>query len=223
MPATALSLLDLISPYQLLGTTLGDWQVALGAIYVDHYEATGSAEGNTIRGVAKFAISARPILDLPNAKFTITAVAGGVHPQDDPTRRDPWIDIQDTQIAFEFFAPRIGSPIIAAAAGIPAPAQNVFNVIDALPIDVPVSDYPAAQFTLDMLLTTVVLRPPMLKGATLRADGLLEPDPAHPIVSFSLPRLRMQLSQDVTGCWRSICLVWARRASMMAAIWQPSN
>jgi hypothetical protein len=169
MPATALSLLDLISPYQLLGTTLGDWQVALGAIYVDHYEATGSAEGNTLRGVAKFAVSARPVLDLPNARFTITATAGGIHPQDDPTRRDPWIDIRDTHIDFEFFAPRTGSPLIAGATGIPAATANVFDVIDAMPIDVPVSDYPGAQFTLNMLLTTVVLRPPMLKGAKLRA------------------------------------------------------
>ena len=199
MPATALSLLDLISPYQLLGTTLGDWQVALGAIYVDHYEASGSAEGNTLRGVAKFAVSARPVLDLPNARFTLDATAGGVHPQDDPTRRDPWIDIRDTQIAFEFFAPRIGSPLIAGATGIPATTANVFDVIDAMPLDVPVSDYPGAQFTLNMLLTTVVLRPPMLKGAKLRADGLLEPDPTHPTVSFSLPKLRMQLAQDAAG------------------------
>jgi hypothetical protein len=200
MPALALSLLDLVSPDQLLGTTLGDWQAAPGAIYVDHYEATGAAEGTTIRGVARFAVSARPVLDLPNARLTVTATAGGLHPQDDPTRRDPWIDIQDTQIAFELFVPRTGSPIIAAATGVPATATDVFNVIDTLPIDMPVSDYPGAQFTLDMLLTTVVLRPPMLKGAKLReSDGLLERDPANTVVSFTLPKLRMQLSQDAAG------------------------
>ncbi|MFS2025002.1 hypothetical protein [Massilia sp. CT11-137] len=200
MPAFPLSLLDLVSPYQLLGTTLGDWQAALGAIYVDRYEATGAAEGTTIRGVAKFAVSARPVLDLPNARLTVTATAGGLHPQDDPTRRDPWIDIQDTQIAFELFVPRAGSPIIAAATGVAATTTDVFNVLDTLPIDMPVSDYPGAQFTLDMLLTTVVLRPPMLKGAKLReSDGLLERDPANTVVSFTLPRLRMQLSQDAAG------------------------
>ncbi|KGF83220.1 hypothetical protein IA69_03150 [Massilia sp. JS1662] len=200
MPAFPLSLLDLVSPYQLLGTTLGDWQAALGAIYVDHYEATGAGEGTTIRGMAKFAVSARPVLDLPNARLTVEATAGGLHPQDDPTRRDPWIDIQDTQIAFELFVPRTGSPIIAAATGVPATTTDVFNVIDTLPIDMPVSDYPGAQFTLDMLLTTVVLRPPMLKGAKLReSDGLLERDPANTVVSFTLPKLRMQLSQDAAG------------------------
>jgi hypothetical protein len=59
MPALALSLPDLVSPYQLLGTTLGDWQAAPGAIYVDHYEATGAAEGTTIRGVVRFAVPPR--------------------------------------------------------------------------------------------------------------------------------------------------------------------
>ncbi len=202
MPATALSLLDLISPYQLLGTSLGDLHVALGAIYVDNYEATGSAEGNTIRGMAKFAISARPTIDFSNGRISLSAdaVAGGLHPHDDPTRRDPWFDIQDTQIAFEFFAPRLGSGIIAAATGVPPTTRNVFDVIDALPIDVPVSDYPGAQFTLDMVLTTVKLRPPMLKGARLRAaDGLLERDAANPVVSITLPKLRVQLTQDAAG------------------------
>ncbi|HMF77154.1 MAG TPA: hypothetical protein VK604_15960 [Bryobacteraceae bacterium] len=48
---------------------------------------------------------------------------------------------------------------------------------------------------LDLLLTSVVLRPPFLRGAKREANGQLVPDPQNEQVKFTLPRLKFRLAQ----------------------------
>ena len=81
----------------------------------------------------------------------------------------------------------------------PGPLANVLAAFDPPPLDV-LSDYVSTEFTLDMVLTSLALRPPLLRGARLRPDdGLLEPDEANPDVVFWLPRLKLRLQQNPAG------------------------
>ena len=77
---------------------------------------------------------------------------------------------------------------LAGAAGDAfAPTAAVLAAWDATPSDAPPSDYPNTAFTLDLLLTTAVLRPPFLHGARMDVDGALVPDPDHDRVALTPP------------------------------------
>lgn len=196
---TNLSLLDLVLPYMLSGQGLGPWHAALGAIMVDWHESAMATEGVALRGRARFDLSAQPYIDPARGRIGFRAKTGGTHPHDDPSRRDPWLDLRDAGIDFELHAPRRASPIVAAAAMSPGPLANVLAALDPPPLDV-LSDYVSTEFTLDMVLTSLALRPPLLRGARLRPDdGLLEPDEANPDVAFWLPRLKLRLQQNPAG------------------------
>ena len=58
------------------------------------------------------------------------------------------------------------------------------------------TDFASSAFTLDLTITAAVLRPPFLKPARLRPNGLLEPDPSVPSVALILPRIKVRFSQD---------------------------
>ena len=196
---TNLSLLDLVLPYMLSGQGLGPWHAALGAIMVDWHESAMAAEGIALRGRAQFDLSGQPYIDPARGRIGFRAKTGGAHPHDDPSRRDPWLDLRDAGIDFELHAPRMASSVVAAAAVSSEPLVSVLAALDPPPLDVP-SDYVSTEFTLDMVLTSLALRPPLLRGARLRPDdGLLEPDEAHPDVAFWLPRLKLRLQQDAAG------------------------
>jgi hypothetical protein len=99
--------------------------------------------------------------------------------------------VRDAHINFQLSAPRIASQkistavtAIGAAAGF-APSAAVITAYDSNVADPPPSDYPSTEFVLDMLLTTVVLRPPFLRGAKLDPSGILLADPSHTTVRIT--------------------------------------
>ena len=178
---TNLALIDLISPYVLRSQDIGKWRPILAVMFVDHYETADDDSGVVIEGVARFSADSLPFFDPKNAILGGTKLGDPpptsppptepVHPKDDPTRRDPWIDMQDAHIDFRLVAPRQASQIVAGgltgvtATGAFAPTAAVLTALDTTPTDAPPSDYPSTAFTLDMLLTTVVLRMPFLQSA----------------------------------------------------------
>src|SRR5262245_7503304 len=122
------------------------------------------------------------------------------HPENDASRRDPWIDVRDTKLDFELIVPRVASQKVATAAAAIGQAGlgntgPVLNAYDNIPGDAPLSDYPTTGFTIDLLLTGVVLRPPFLRGAKRDPNGQLVPDPQNEKVKITLPRLKFRLVQ----------------------------
>jgi hypothetical protein len=86
-----LGLWDLVAPYFLLGVSPSEGQAALAALEVDDFESSSDELGAVIRGRARFAAGSDVYVD-PVARAFGT---GGGHPRDDPTRRDPWIDLAE--------------------------------------------------------------------------------------------------------------------------------
>ncbi|RAP77725.1 hypothetical protein [Paenibacillus montanisoli] len=192
-----LSLIDLMIPYLLRGSGFGPWHPALAALAVDEHETAISPEGVVIRGRASFKGSVRPFVDLDNMRIGVEAENKEGHPLNDPGRRNPWMDIRDSKIEFQLTAPRIASQKIAQAVTALAGNPDFKDEADLLSTlgDGAVSDFPNTEFTLDLLLAGVVLRPPFLRGAKRGADGQLIPDPHHAEVKFTLPKVKARLAQ----------------------------
>jgi hypothetical protein len=196
-----LALLDLISPYVLLGDSFGQWHAALSVIYVDEHSISIDDAGIVIRGIARFSGSVTPYIDPSKMTFGVKGENTEGHPANDPGRRDPWIDIRDAHIDFQLTAPSIASQKVAAAvtaiggaAGF-AQAAAVLSAYDNNPADPPPSDYASTEFTLDMLLTTVLLRPPFLRPAKLQPNGQMVEDTTKSDVTFTLPKIKVRLTQ----------------------------
>ena len=196
-----LALYDLVSPYLLRGDTFGQWHAALSVLVVTEHVVTTDDAGIVIRGVAHFSGEVHPYIDPSTMSFGVNAENTEGHPANDPGRRDPWIDVRDSHIDFQLSAPRtVSQKISTAVAAIGgssafATAAAVITAYDNNVADPPPSDYPSTEFVLDMLLTTVVLRPPFLRGAKLDPSGILLTDPEHTTVRISLPKIKVRLSQ----------------------------
>jgi hypothetical protein len=196
-----LALYDLVSPYLLRGDTFGQWHAALSVLVVTEHIVATDDSGIVIRGMAHFSGDVHPYIDPSTMTFGVNAENTEGHPASDPGRRDPWIDVRDSHIDFQLSAPRIVSQkistAVAAIGPAPgfAPAAAVITAYDNNVADPPPSDYPSTEFVLEMLLTTVVLRPPFLRGAKLDPSGILLTDPEHTTVRISLPKIRVRLSQ----------------------------
>lgn len=192
-----LSLVDLVSPYVLQGDTFGAWHAVLSILRVAEHEIASDENGITIRGTVDFEGN----LSLDPTNMSITAANAENHPQNDASRRDPWIDIRDAKLDFQLLVPRVAAQKVSTAvtaignSSSFANAAAVINAYDTIPNDAPPSDYPTTGFTLDLLLTTIVLRPPFLRGAKREPNGQLVPDPQHEQVKFTLPRLKFRLQQ----------------------------
>lgn len=192
-----LSLIDLVSPYVLQGDTFGQWHALLSTLRVAEHEIALDENGITIRGVVDFEGN----LTLDPTTMSIIGSNVENHPQNDASRRDPWIDIRDAKLDFQLLVPRVAAQkvlnavVAIGAAGSFANAAAVINAYDTTPDNILPSDYPTTGFTLDLLLTTVVLRPPFLRGAKREMNGQLVPDPQREKVSFTLPRLKFRLQQ----------------------------
>jgi large repetitive protein len=162
-----LSLIDLVSPYVLQGDTFGAWHAVLSILRVAEHEIAADENGMTIRGTVEFEGN----LTLDPTNMSIAAANAENHPQNDASRRDPWIDIRDAKLDFQLLVPRVAAQKVSTAVaaigngGGFANAAAVLNAYDTNPDDAPPSDYPTTGFTLDLLLTTIVLRPPFLRGA----------------------------------------------------------
>lgn len=196
-----LSLIDLIIPYVLRGGGFGAWHPALAALAVYQHETSISGDGVVIRGVVRFTGGIHPYIDPNRMVMGVDAENTENHPVNDPGRRDPWIDIRDAKIEFQLTVPRIASATVAQAVtniggdAAFANAAAVLNQYDFIPTDAPPSDYPNTEFILDFLLTTIVLRPPFLRGAKREPDGQLVDDPQNQQVKITLPKIKMRLSQ----------------------------
>lgn len=194
---------DLVAPYLLLGDFAQDFHAALAVLAVEEHEVAADGGGIVVRGRARiFGNVEPPVIDPVNMTFSVAAANTEGHPRDDPTRREPWIDLADTTIDFQLVAPRQGSQTIAAALGSAAgddrDVLNAFdpggvspgNALDPLP-----TDFASSAFTLDLTVTSAILRPPLLKPARLRPNGLLEPDPTIASVALILPRIKLRFTQ----------------------------
>ena len=196
-----LALFDLVSPYVLQGDTFGQWHAALSVIFVSEYTMTVDDDGIVVRGIARFSGDVTPYVDPSKMTFGVNAENTEGHPANDPGRRDPWIDVRDAHIDFELSAPRAASQKVATAVSTIGSSSSfanvaaVLNAYDSNSGDPPPSDYASTAFTLDLLLTTVVLRPPFLKGAKLDPSGILLEDPTHAQVKITLPKIKVRLAQ----------------------------
>ncbi|MEM9552205.1 MAG: hypothetical protein AAGA05_13585, partial [Pseudomonadota bacterium] len=193
-----LALYDLVTPYVLRGAPLGPIHAAVSAIYVSEFTETTTDDAVVIRGQAYFSGELGGFFDPSSGTIGVNAQNIEGHPRDDDGRRDPWIDIRDTTIAFTLTAPRQASNIVATGAGNldAGDHEDLLALLDGLdptPASNP-SDYPSTAFTLDMVLTAAVLRPPFLRGAELLSDGRLKPL-ADPTVRITLPRFKLRLTQ----------------------------
>lgn len=166
---------------------MGGISAVLTALGVESWTVDEADEGTVIRGRAILADF--QLIYIPPMNLSVIASVG----QLDDGARDDWFDIRDTHIDFQLLVPREASAVIAAAP--PGAAAAFFSALDPVPGDAPPSDYPDTNFTLDLLLTSVVLRPPMLKPAMIAADGTLRPDPSFRRVEFTLPRLKLRVAQ----------------------------
>ena len=196
-----LALFDLVSPYVLQGDAFGQWHAALSVIFVSEYTMTVDDDGIVIRGIARFSGDVTSYVHPSKMTFGVNAENTEGHPANDPGGRDPWIDVRDVHIDFELSAPRAASQKVAIAvstigsATAFANAAAVLSAYDANTGAPPPSDYASTAFTLDLLLTTVVLRPPFLKGAKLDPSGILLEDPTHAQVKITLPKIKVRLAQ----------------------------
>jgi hypothetical protein len=192
-----LSLIDLVSPYVLQGDTFGAWHAVLDALRVSEHEIASDENGVTIRGTVDFEGN----LTVDPSSMSLTWANAENHPENDASRRDPWIDVRDTKLDFQLVVPRVASQKVSTAVtaiGANATFANAAQVLaayDNIPTDAPPSDYPTTGFVLDLLLTAVVLRPPFLRGAKREANGQLVPDPQNEKVKFTLPRLKFRVAQ----------------------------
>lgn len=193
------ALYDLVAPYILRGAPLGPIHAAISALYVQDYDDASSAEAVVIRGTARFSGEAGGFIDPQTMTFGMNAANVEGHPRDDDGRRDPWIDLQDSNVRFELRAPRAASAIAEAAldppGGIDADLLALLDALDPTPLGPGPSDYVSTEFTLDMVVTAAVLRFPFLKGAELLPDGRLVPIDGDDRVEIFLPRFKLRLVQ----------------------------
>lgn len=194
------ALYDLVVPYVLRGAPLGPIHAAVSAIYVREFSETVADDAVAIRGVAYFSGEVGGFFDPSSGTIGVNAQNIEGHPRDDPGRRDPWIDLRDSTIAFTLTAPRQASTIVASGANNLNPGDHgdLLDLLDGLDPNPGVtspSDYPSTAFTLDFVFTSAVLRPPFLKGARLLEDGRLVAVEGDDTVRLTLPRFKLRLTQ----------------------------
>jgi hypothetical protein len=196
------ALADLVRQFVVRGENLGTMHPALAALRITSYETATDAAATVVRGRCEFNGYLR--IDTNDG----LKVAGGVDEAAstfDPLAQSPVFDIRQTAVEFELTTQRAGSPVIAsgvAALGSPTGFANTKAVLDALANPAPgatPSDYPATDFTLELMLDAPRLRPPFLHPAKLNDLGTLSPDDTKTEVALTLPRLRFRVSQSAAG------------------------
>ncbi|MEM7056371.1 MAG: hypothetical protein AAF557_02165 [Pseudomonadota bacterium] len=210
-----LALVDLVRPYILRGETT-PWHAVLSVIYVESYETATSPAGIVIRGIGRFSGDVDlPTFDPSTGTLTAGAANQEGHPRNQPNRTEPWLDVTDSRVEFSLTVPRAAGAIIVngvnSVPGGDATFQAVRDVLDALdppPINPPPSDYPNTGFTLDLVLAGIELRPPFLKPAEMRPDGLLIPHSSRQDVVFNLPKIKLHVTQGIDAAAQmDVCLV----------------
>jgi hypothetical protein len=186
-----LTLIDLFAPYLLRGENLGAVHAYLAALRVVSWEMAADDDAIVLRGRAE--VNGNVILDIPNGRFRFVVDEGA--PPFDPNRRGPVFDLRETTVDFELFSRRIGSSIIdQGRGGADAAARAVLDTLDAAPLDLPTSDFPASNVTIDLVLNAPSFRPPGLHPARMSDRGLLIPLPNGPEVAFILPKIKLRIA-----------------------------
>ncbi|MEX5307027.1 hypothetical protein RF644_14875 [Kocuria sp. CPCC 205258] len=196
------ALLDLVRHFVVRGENLGTSHPALAALRVIGYDSFVEDLATTVRGRCEFNGSLR--VDTTNG-LSVEADVDEAAPAFDPADRGPVFDIRETAVDFELLVPRAGSALVAQGVtglGTPAAFAATRAALDVLANPAPgpaPGDYPATDFTLDLVLEAPKLRPPFLQPAKLNELGLLSPDPDRSEVEITLPRLRFRISQAAPG------------------------
>jgi len=189
------ALADLVAPYLLKADALGPMHAAFSVIRATRWEVARDDFGTVIRGTCEF--SGRSSIDIVNRRLVVTAGNDDATPPFDPARRAPVFDLRETKIEFELHVPLLPSGLIQAADTAVAAASFLPARAAMADWTTPPNAYPAASFSLDLVLMAPTLRPPFLQPAQLTADGLLAPHDALTEVVITLPRLRMRLDHDM--------------------------
>ncbi len=196
------ALLDLVRHFVARGENLGSLHPALAVLRVVNYRTDSDAFATVIRGRCEF--NGFLSIDASNG-LSVKAGVDEAAPAFDPAQRAPVFDIRETTVEFELVAARTGSSVIAAGVqsiGAPAsfaPTQAVLDALAQPAPGVPPSDYPATDFSLELMLNAPRLRPPFLHPAKLNDVGTLSPDPTKAEVALTLPKLRFRISQAAPG------------------------
>ena len=193
------ALADLVSPYLVRGENLGANHAPLSAIRVVDYEFASDDFGIAIRGRCEF--NGRGSVNVGQGSFAIDGLVDEGAPPFDPNRRKEIFDLKETSLDFELWVPRVGSNIIAAGVdGINdddfAQTEDVLDIWDDLPLETPLSDFPASGFTLDLIVNAPTVRPPFFQPAKMTPEGLLVYDDSYQEVTLHLPKLRFRLSHN---------------------------
>jgi hypothetical protein len=180
-----LPLIDVLRPYFFVGMDLGPGvSDMLAALHVDEYDTSWDDDGVVLWGVARIDSS-----DSTSPVFSPRA-GGGALAQGD----SQGIEWHDLAIRFRM---TVGRRPAAALPRSGVSDTQVGAVLDALgPSTGAVrSDYPNTQFRLELLFELVDIPLPRLKGAKLEG-WVLVPDPDHPNVKLTVPRLLLIIDQD---------------------------
>jgi large repetitive protein len=203
-----LGLFDVIAPYLLTGADLGAvWHPIITTLFVDSCELECDDDAVVLSGVAKLKG------DVQNPTFSITpqginfGTSASVPDDHDPNQaksNGAVFDWHDISVAFRMSARRRPSSTIVSAAALTTPSPTdpklvaMFGQFGGTGGSTK-SDYPDAQFRLDLMLTLCTLHLPFLVGAKLQSDGQIVADPANPDVALTLPKLLVTITQDSTG------------------------
>lgn len=202
------ALVDVVSPYVVGDAALGEpVHELLSALFVTQIETAFDDNGVCISGIARFSADVGNLIPRFTPPFTITWNPKGTVDHRTQRSAGAYWDFPDIAIAFRLTAPRASSPVAdlvvsGGGGGVPTPLANakVGAILTNLGQGSPVPGALAADsigtlFHLDLLIDAATLHLPFFTGALLQPDGLLAPDPAHPDVTVTLPKIKLSLEQ----------------------------
>jgi hypothetical protein len=195
-----LALLDIVSPYVMGGAAIGEpWHELLTFLFIERVETAFDDTGVLITGVARFSAEAEDLLPIytPPASISWNPSAKVDHRTE--RHEGAWWDFPDIAIRFRLSVPRASSPVAdlvvsGGPGGVPPPLNNAAVAAALAALGQGVGDAPGTVFRLELLLDAATLHLPFLRGAKLRADGMLEEDPFNADVKVTFPKLKFTLT-----------------------------
>ena len=172
------ALFDLLAPYFLAGVQLPDGvHNAISLLHVDEVHSAWDESGVCLWGIAR--------------------VAGDQSPNHTTPQGSIW-DWHDVTLQFRLTAARSGSNTASAAFSVVG--GDVKSMADAFGHEPGsgsgATDFPGSRFKLELLLTSVTVHLPFLRGAKLDStSGLLSDDPAQTDVKITLPKILVAINQ----------------------------
>jgi large repetitive protein len=180
-----IALIDLLRPHFFVGMDPGPGvRDILAALHVDEYETAWDDDAISIWGVARIDSN-----DPTSSVFSPRAGGGAL-----AAGSADGISWHDLAIRFRMTSARRPAAALPRVQVTNAPVRAV---LEALGPDTgtTASDYPNTQFRMELMFELVDIPLPGLKGAKLEGRVLV-PDPDHPTVKLTVPRLLLILTQD---------------------------